>query len=177
MWRRGLIHKWHLFSYLSSALVFVFRCSWAPTPILLKQALFAFITTFFFTFLSCVLVVTHCRAGELWKTPDWSAKKTTSMSASCACVLSWTTRSVLCSPRRTSIQTACPSGLKHTHLTEAKFNFFHCVFSMFNLSCRGMHLLSYFVFVSLPPVAIFFSPCSTASTWSCHTHMLWMKLH
>lgn len=113
-----------------------------PNTHFIKTSLVCFHPNFFFsTFLSCVLVVTHCRAGELWKTPDWSAKKTTSMSASCACVLSWTTRSVLCSPRRTSIQTACPSGLKHTYLTEAKFNFFHCVFSVFNLSCRGMHLL------------------------------------
>lgn len=42
--------------------------------------------------LSSLSAATRCRAGERWRTPGWSARKTTSTSASCACVPSWTTR-------------------------------------------------------------------------------------
>lgn len=62
-----------------------------------------------FNKLLCFLfpAVTRCPAGGRWRTPGWSVRKTTSTSASCACALSWTTRSALC--------TACarPSGLMH----------------------------------------------------------------
>lgn len=94
VWQR-LIHRRHLFSDLSWGLELVFGFS---------QVLFL-TPVVPITFLSSAVVVTHCRAGELWRTPGWSARKMTSMSASCACVPSWTTRSAL---------HTCPSGRTFT---------------------------------------------------------------
>lgn len=80
------------------------------------------------------------------------------------------------SPQRRCAQTARPAGLKHTHVRlepnsvcpPAPSPCFICyaesvMHLLFSLLCQLAHL---------PDFAVVFSPCSTASTWSCRTHML-----
>lgn len=132
--------------------------------------------TSFSLFLCSLSAATRCRAGERWRTPGWSARKTTSMSASCACVPSWTTRSEN-RPRPPQSNRAALSPGNCAHLSDwrqiqlaaARDVSFIMRREEFT-SVYSLEMSSLFVFLSM-------CPCSTASTWSCHTRTLSTKLH